>query len=283
MRRDGVRAPVAKWSGSEMNNVLQEPDQGASAHDTHRLMLIGRPGLFNECLSQMFTERGFETVLQPVSDGISRLSFTPELAVFCMSRFDGDLLARTRQRIDELRSFVPELPIMMLFEEAGQAELRDIAQLRVTATVIGLPSINVAVAAIQFVLVNGPSMTVNIRLGRSTTADNGETSQAAVYASYEVSQKRDSRFTEREAAVLERLRRGQPNKIIAHALGVSESTVKVHLRSIMSKLKVTNRTQIVCTLVNHEETRPGAGAIELPKTPPAQAVWSIHPSTSPEA
>ncbi len=231
----------------------------------------------------MFTERGFETVLQPVTDGISCLSFTPELAVFCISRFDGDLLVRTRQRIGELRGFVPELPIMMLFEEAGQAELRDIAQLPVTATVIGLPSINVAVAAIQFVLVNGPRMTIDIRLGRSTTGDNRETGQAAACATYEMGERHDCRFTEREAAVLERLRRGQPNKIIAHALGVSESTVKVHLRSIMSKLKVSNRTQIVCTLVDRAEARPEARAIELPKSPPAQPVWSAHPSTSPEA
>jgi DNA-binding NarL/FixJ family response regulator len=266
-----------------MNNVFQEPAQGAFAPDARRLMLIGRPGLFNECLSRMFTERGFETVLQPVADAISRLPFTPELAVFCISRFDGDLLVRTRQRIGELRGLVPELPIMMLFEEAGQEELRDIAQLPVTATVIGLPSMNVAVAAIQFILVNGPSMTVDIRLGRSKPADNGETGQAAVFASYEPAEPRDGRFTEREAAVLERLLRGQPNKIIAHALGVSESTVKVHLRSIMSKLKVTNRTQIVCTLTSHPETRPETRAIELPKTPPAQPVWSIHPSTSPEA
>ncbi|MBN8920804.1 MAG: response regulator transcription factor, partial [Rhizobiales bacterium] len=61
------------------------------------------------------------------------------------------------------------------------------------------------------------------------------------------------RFTEREAAVLQRLRQGQPNKIIAHGLGISESTVKAHLRSIMAKLKVTDRTQIVCLLASHGE------------------------------
>jgi DNA-binding CsgD family transcriptional regulator len=93
----------------------------------------------------------------------------------------------------------------------------------------------------------------------------------------------DSRFTERETAVLVRLREGQPNKIIAYALGVSESTVKVHLRSIMSKLKVRNRTQIVSILGGRAEDRPAPLAIELPKSLPAQAVWSIHPSTATEA
>ncbi len=53
-------------------------------------------------------------------------------------------------------------------------------------------------------------------------------------------------LTSREEDVLHALLDGKPNKIIAHGLGISESTVKVHLRSIMRKLKVSNRTQIVC-------------------------------------
>jgi DNA-binding NarL/FixJ family response regulator len=231
----------------------------------------------------MFTERGFETLLQPIADRITGLAFTPELAVFCINQFDADLLVRTRQRIGELQDLVPDLPIMMLFEEAGQAELRDIAQLHITATVIGVPSINVAVAAIQFVLVNGPNATVEIRLDRRGAGDNSATGQVAGYASEETSQPHDSRFTQREAAVLERLRQGQPNKIIAHALGVSESTVKVHLRSIMSKLKVRNRTQIVCILAKRPEGPADARATQLSNSLPAQALWSIRPVSAPEA
>jgi DNA-binding NarL/FixJ family response regulator len=55
-----------------------------------------------------------------------------------------------------------------------------------------------------------------------------------------------NQFTSGELAVLDRLKLGKANKIIAHELGVSESTVKVHIGRIMKKLKVTNRTQVVC-------------------------------------
>ena len=54
-----------------------------------------------------------------------------------------------------------------------------------------------------------------------------------------------NQFTPTELAVLDRLKLGKANKIIAHELGVSESTVKVHIGRIMKKLKVTNRTQVV--------------------------------------
>jgi DNA-binding NarL/FixJ family response regulator len=52
-------------------------------------------------------------------------------------------------------------------------------------------------------------------------------------------------FTDRQAEVVEALRRGKANKIIAHELNLRESTVKVHVRNIMKKVKATNRTEVV--------------------------------------
>lgn len=51
-------------------------------------------------------------------------------------------------------------------------------------------------------------------------------------------------FTSRQAAVIEALRRGKANKIIAYELNMRESTVKVHVRNIMKKLKARNRTEV---------------------------------------
>lgn len=55
-----------------------------------------------------------------------------------------------------------------------------------------------------------------------------------------------NQYTRSELAVLDRLKQGKANKVIAHELGMSESTVKVHIGRIMKKMKVTNRTQVVC-------------------------------------
>lgn len=51
-------------------------------------------------------------------------------------------------------------------------------------------------------------------------------------------------FTVREGEVVEALRRGKANKIIAYELNLCESTVKVHIRNIMKKLHATNRTEV---------------------------------------
>jgi DNA-binding NarL/FixJ family response regulator len=51
-------------------------------------------------------------------------------------------------------------------------------------------------------------------------------------------------FTPRQADVVMALRRGKANKIIAYELNMRESTVKVHIRNIMRKLRATNRTEV---------------------------------------
>lgn len=51
-------------------------------------------------------------------------------------------------------------------------------------------------------------------------------------------------LTTRQKSVLEGLSRGEANKAIARRLGIREATVKVHVRQIMRKLGVANRTQV---------------------------------------
>jgi DNA-binding NarL/FixJ family response regulator len=52
-----------------------------------------------------------------------------------------------------------------------------------------------------------------------------------------------SLLTPRETEVLALIARGQPNKVIARELGVSEKTVKTHVSNVLGKLGVTDRTQ----------------------------------------
>jgi DNA-binding NarL/FixJ family response regulator len=56
-------------------------------------------------------------------------------------------------------------------------------------------------------------------------------------------------LTPRQLEVLDRLREGKPNKLIARDLNMTEATVKVHVRQIMRKLGAANRTQAVLCAV----------------------------------
>jgi DNA-binding NarL/FixJ family response regulator len=63
-------------------------------------------------------------------------------------------------------------------------------------------------------------------------------------------------LTAREIQVLKETARGKANKEIAAALAISKHTVKDHLKSILAKLNVADRTEAVTAAVQH-------GIIEL--------------------
>ena len=65
------------------------------------------------------------------------------------------------------------------------------------------------------------------------------------------------RLTARQLEVLEQLRDGKSNKVIARALDMTEATVKVHVRQIMRKLGASNRTQAAVCAVQADLSGPG--------------------------
>jgi DNA-binding NarL/FixJ family response regulator len=62
-------------------------------------------------------------------------------------------------------------------------------------------------------------------------------------------------LTPRQREVFDLLRQGKPNKIIAHELDMRESTVKVHVRQIMRKMRVSNRTEAAFLASNFSEKK----------------------------
>lgn len=59
-------------------------------------------------------------------------------------------------------------------------------------------------------------------------------------------------LTGRQKMVLTILTEGLPNKVIAHQLGISETTVKAHVGEILRKLKVYNRARAIVMLAQFD-------------------------------
>lgn len=58
-------------------------------------------------------------------------------------------------------------------------------------------------------------------------------------------------LTEREVEVLSLVAEGKQNKTIAHDLGLSEHTVKLHIHHVIAKLGVRNRTEAAAWFFEH--------------------------------
>lgn len=78
-------------------------------------------------------------------------------------------------------------------------------------------------------------------------------------------------FSEREIEILRCLVGGESNKIIGRKLGVSEATVKAHVKTILRKLQLGNRTQAAIWAVSRgldqedEGTEPPSEARRAPR------------------
>ncbi len=71
-------------------------------------------------------------------------------------------------------------------------------------------------------------------------------------------------MTCRQQEVLELLCEGQPNKLIARNLSMTEATVKVHVRQIMRKLGADNRTQAALLAREYETIDEDASCRTMP-------------------
>lgn len=101
--------------------------------------------------------------------------------------------------------------------------------------------VRIAAQAIRLVAAGGCYVPVSCLVGGQgalelARADGPSTAKAA--------DERSCIFTARQTAVIEALRRGKANKVIAYELNMRESTVKVHVRNIMKKLNARNRTEV---------------------------------------
>jgi DNA-binding NarL/FixJ family response regulator len=110
-----------------------------------------------------------------------------------------------------------------------------------------------AVRAIEFVLAGGTFAPANAVANGVGDSGNGA-------AARQTSGNGVASLTPRERDVAAGVCAGKPNKIIAHELQISEATVKVFVRNILTKLGASNRTEAASAIRHELDTPAVAGA-----------------------
>jgi two-component system, NarL family, nitrate/nitrite response regulator NarL len=83
-------------------------------------------------------------------------------------------------------------------------------------------------------------------------------------------------LTRREMLILHSLMEGASNKVIALKLVMTESTVKVHMKAILRKLRLQNRTQAAIWARDHaNELRDARDSLEQ-RTPGVKIDWTMR-------
>ncbi|MEZ5444590.1 MAG: two-component system response regulator NarL [Gammaproteobacteria bacterium] len=66
----------------------------------------------------------------------------------------------------------------------------------------------------------------------------------------------DEALTERERQILQLIAAGKSNKHIARELGISDGTVKVHVKNLLRKLHLRSRLEAAVWALNHRNAQP---------------------------
>ena len=235
-RRDGASATSGFGSAAR---AAAEAFAGTSTR-TLRIGLIDCYQFSQECLVRAFGD------LQP---GFTMLPFSTVRECILNSDQIFDLVlyhahaseTESVQNISILLRSLSSIPLIVLSdaEDAHQPEticsvLQQGAQGFIPTRTMGIPMI---VAAIRLVDAGGTFAPLDLLFKEGRPAPEPRPAPAPPA--------RQDRLTSRQIIVLRHLQQGKANKIIAHELGMSESTVKVHVRNIMRKMGATNRTQAV--------------------------------------
>lgn len=207
------------------------------------LFLVGGTGLFRRGLNSFLADSDFEIAAEhDTADecvGASDNATAPDLIVFIST---GDVDASC-QAVETLSERFDDANVIVLSAELSVEELA--ASLRAGARGYLLNSISKEAMVHSLTL---------IRLGETVFPSglamawiNGGLSSAR-RAAADRTLGRD--LTRRETEILDCLTGGSSNKQIARELGITEATVKIHMKSLIRKIGVSNRTQAALWAIN---------------------------------
>ncbi len=189
----------------------------------------------------------YDVVAVPTTGHLTQLpppSRPMDLAILNIGsrRVDDDAV---RAEIECLRTRFAAIPLTILADLAGVADIQNALRLGVRAFIPAYLSGAVALAGLRIVLAGGifvpaaPSTVGPMPLSMSPPGDPvGELSPKIDDACAA------PHLTLREVDVLRLLRQGRTNKDIALELNIAEGTAKVHVRSIRHKLNTFSRVEI---------------------------------------
>jgi DNA-binding NarL/FixJ family response regulator len=217
-----------------------------------KVILMGPPCLAFEYLREAMRNRDIDTdpmaldQRMPPCEGQHYDAF-----VLFLAKCDPNALTLAHQRLTELRASMPNIPALALFEDAD-ADGSGFAQIGFSTVVLGLPSVRFAIEVVSLALIAR-----GLPAGQDSLA-SGAPKLALVTDIGATASSPSLPFTQREAELIAHLLRGIPNKLIAHELGISQSTVKAHMRNIIGKLKAKSRAHAICMLTKHAQFRQTA-------------------------
>jgi len=209
------------------------------------VFLLCRNSIVREGLSRILAEREFNIIqsassyegVLAASDAVQEVG--PQLILIDNGNEECDT-----ESLAVLQSRFPLSNLVMLSDHFDFQIMLRAFQLGIRAYIVKDISCDRLVATLQLVAMGErvlPSQLADELQARPGLANAPEIEKSADAAC----------LSEREREILRWLIMGCPNKVISRRMEISEATVKVHVKAVLRKLSVKNRTQAAIWAANH--------------------------------
>ena len=208
--------------------------------------------LVREALKSLMAKNAYPVVCDIGStaeiSGASGLSDEPKLVILGAQSAD-----RALREAVSARKLWPDSKIILLYEYLSPAEFQKVLMSEINGCVPLFASPDTLISTLDMIvtrdvraMVVGDAKCTVIKL-QSDGAEHEDVSVsvgAPQQRPMNVPSPRNLHsLSEREAQILDGLVKGHANKVIARICDITEATVKVHMKSILRKIRVDNRTQ----------------------------------------
>ncbi|WP_406857278.1 response regulator transcription factor [Alsobacter sp. KACC 23698] len=232
--------------------------------------------LLREGLLKILEGRRFKIVaagarLEQIIPTLGKLK--PNLFIVCPEVVSGDVKAL----LTTLRQGYPDARVAILAGSPDHAQMQSAVSFGANAYLLKSMSSEIFIKALELSL-------LNVTVVPTEAFRNAEPTPEPIQAPAEpkglmVEARSPSpvpRLSDREISILHSLVHGESNKHIARELEIAEATVKVHVKAILRKIRVRNRTQAAIWAMSNRLLPSATAAAQVTESPLFQASLPIH-------
>ncbi len=196
--------------------------------------LIDRSRLFREGLKRFLIDSPFEVIGEAteILEGLADINSGVSPDIIIVDFFESD--HRELDAVRQLREAAADAKIVLLAGDVSPTKLNQALEVGIDACLVKNISSEALVQYLGLVIAGEKVFPVELAKmlieGKTDFAGPGRRSHP-------------SGLSPRELEILGCLINGDPNKVIANRLRITEATVKVHLKGLLKKINAANRTQ----------------------------------------
>ena len=216
------------------------------------MILVGERGLLREGIERILRSENFRIMASVVPGDDLLAQIQPDQMLFLIVH-TGDDFGVTVEQVEFLRNRHPNARVVIVVTRYRVDEVVAAFRAGVSGYFVDVTSCEVFAKSVELVMMGETvfppaflsfALVDDHRVSNRGSSVNGS---CAMLAADSI----DPRLSPREMSILRCLIVGDSNKCIARKIDIAEATVKVHIKAILRKVQVQNRTQAAIWGVNH--------------------------------